>query len=145
MNTHTNVLRPNNKFHQTTRNNLSRSTAVAAIVLALITVAAIAIYRTNQPVVIAASNPAVAYSNALEMQYAQPWLAVRNKPVVTFSNALELHYAQSWLTAHSKPIIEFGNTLELQYARPWLGKADLKANCSKSMEMLYACKYGDQP
>src|SRR5215216_2203741 len=73
MNTHTNAMHPQKKAHRTIRNNLFHNTAIMTIILALVTAAAIAVYTANQPVV-AENSPAVLYSNALEMQYAQPWL-----------------------------------------------------------------------
>ncbi len=117
-----------NTIHRITRNNRSRNTAIMTIVLALITVAAIAIYMANRSVVGAASNPAVAYSNALEMQYTQPWLEAHNKPVVAYSNALELQYAQPWLQETKQSIAVTGSKIPL--------------DCQSSLEMLYACKYG---
>jgi hypothetical protein len=53
---------------------------------------------------------AIVYSNALAMQYAQPYLKVQS-PVV--ASALELQYAQPWITGES---VQYGNALELQYA-----------------------------
>jgi type VI protein secretion system component VasK len=99
----------------------------------------------------ARNKAVVKYSNALEMQYAQPWLENKNNPVVSFGNALELQYAQPWLEAENKSAVSYSNALELQYARPWLDKAVVGVavtgnaqdlNCSSSMEMLYACKFG---
>jgi hypothetical protein len=96
-------------------------------------------------------KPVAAYGNALELQYMQPWLDAPNKPVVKYSNALEMQYAQPWLEAENKSAVSYSNALELQYARPWLDKAVIgiavtgnaqALNCSSSMEMLYACKFG---
>src|SRR5215216_2496061 len=95
MNTHTNAMHPQKKAHRTIRNNLFHNTAIMTIILALVTAAAIAVYTANRPVV-AENSPAVLYSNALEMQYAQPWLEAQNKPVIAYGNALELQYAQPW-------------------------------------------------
>jgi cell division protein FtsL len=153
MNTHTNAIHPQKKAHRTIRKNLVHSTAIMTIMLALVTAAAIAVYTANRPVV-AENSPAVLYSNALEMQYAQPWLEAQNKSVVAYSNALEMQYAQPWLEAQNKPVVAYGNALEMQYAQPWLDKAQLPIvvtgnaqeqiplNCHSTMEMLYACKYG---
>ena len=97
------------------------------------------------------NKPVAAYGNALELQYVQPWLDAPNKPVVKYSNALEMQYAQPWLEAENKSAVSYSNALELQYARPWLDKAVIgiavtgnaqDLNCSSSMEMLYACKFG---
>jgi hypothetical protein len=78
----------------------------------------------------------------------------KNNPVVSFGNALELQYARPWLEAENKPAVTYSNALELQYARPWLNKAEqfivvtnnaqgqISLNCSSSIEMLYACKFG---
>jgi hypothetical protein len=170
-------MHPKKEGHRTARNTLFHNTAVMTVILTLVAVAAIALYTANRPVVAAENNPAVPYSNALEMQYAQPWLEAQNRPVVTYGNALELQYAQPWLEAQNKPVVAYsnalemqyaqpwleaqnkrvvtyGNALELQYAQPWLNKAELPIvvtgnaqaqiplNCSSSIEMLYACKYG---
>jgi hypothetical protein len=177
MNTFTNAMHPRKESHRTARNTLFQNPAIVTIILTLVTTAAIAIFIANRPVVAAENNLAVPYSNALELQYAQPWLEAQNKSIAAYGNALELQYAQPWLNAENKPavaygnalelqyarpwlqpqnkpIIEFGNALELQYAQPWLDKAKLPImvtgntqeqiplNCSSSIEMLYACKYG---
>jgi hypothetical protein len=101
------------------------------IMLTLVATAAIAIYIANRPVVAAENNPPILYSNALEMQYAQPWLKAQNKPVVAYSNALEMQYAQPWLDKAELAIVVTGN-----------GEERIPLNCSGSIEMLYACKYG---
>ena len=125
MNTYTNDMHPKKKVDQTTR---IKSVTIIVVMLALIAVATIAAYSTFRPVVVAKNNPSAAFSNALEMQYAQPWLDAQNKPVV-----------------------KYGNALELQYAQPWLQKAELSnavtgrempIDCNVNLEMLYACKYG---
>ena len=128
MNTHTNALQPKNKFHRTTRNNLFQSTAIITAILALVTVAAIAIYMANRPVVVVESNSAVPYSNALEMQYAQPWLGEHNKPVAAYGNALEMQYAQPWLQKTNPLIAVTGSEMPL--------------DCHSSLETFYTCKYG---
>ena len=154
MNTYTNAMHPKKESHRTARNTLLHNTAIVTVILTLFTTVAIALYIANRPVVAAENNLAVPYSNALEMQYAQPWLEAQNKPVVTHGDALEMQYAQPWLEAQNKPIVTFGNALEFQYAQPWLDKAErpivvtgnaqgqIPVNCSSSIEMLYACKYG---
>jgi hypothetical protein len=150
MNTHTNAMHPQKKAHRTTRNNLFHNTAIMTIILALVTAAAIAVYTANQPVV-AENSPAVLYSNALEMQYAQSWLEAQNKPVIAYNNALELQYAQPWLKARNKSVVAYSNALEMQYAQPWLPETELTISvtgsktpldCYSSLETLYACKYG---
>jgi hypothetical protein len=154
MNTYTKAMHPKKEAHRTSRNNLYHNTAMVMIILTLVTMAALAVYIANRPVVAAENNLPVPYSNALEMQYAQPWLKAQNKPVVEYSNALEMQYAQPWLKAQDKPVVEYSNALEMQYAQPWLDKAELAIavtgngqeriplNCSSSIEMLYACKSG---
>ena len=153
MNTYTNVVRPEEKADRTAHKNISHNAVIMTIVLALVTVAAIAIYTANRPVV-AANHPAVEYGNALELQYARPWLEAQNKPAVEYGNALELQYARPWLEAQNKPVVEYGNALEMQYAQPWLDAAQRliavtgssqeqnPLDCDSSLEMLYACKYG---
>ena len=113
-----------------------------------------AVYIANRSAAAREDITAVPYSNALEMQYARPWLEAQNRPVVEYSNALELQYAQPWLDAQNKPVVRYGNALELQYAQPWLDKVEhpvvvtgntqeqLPLQCSSSMEMLYACMNG---
>lgn len=114
-------------IHRSVRNIQSRNTVIIAIVLALVTLAASVIYIANRSVVGAVSNSAVAYSNAMEMQYAQPWLTAHNKPV-TYSNALELQYAQPWLQNIGQSIRISGGKISIP--------------CQSSLEMLYACRYG---
>jgi len=142
MNTYTNSVHPKKVVSQTARNRRFNNTASITVVLAFVIAAATAIYMANRPAA-AENNPSVTYSNALEMQYAQPWLDAQNKPVVAYSNALELQYAQPWLDAQSKPIVSYGNALELQYAQPWLdAQQQILLNCHSSLEMLYACQNG---
>lgn len=131
MNTFTNAMHPKKEAHRTARNHLFQNTAIVTIILTLVTTVAIAAYIANRPVVAAENNSAVPYSNALEMQYARPWLEAQNKPVVGYGNALELKYAQPWLDKAKLPIVATGNAQE-----------KIPLNCSSSIEMLYACKYG---
>jgi len=126
MNTHSNAMQPGKKVHRTARN-----TAIITVILTLVIAAAMAFFIANRPVVAVENNPAVPYSNALEMGYARPWLVTQNKPVVAHSNALEMQYAQPWLDKAKMSIAVTGNTLE-----------QISLNCSSSLEMLYACKYG---
>jgi hypothetical protein len=131
MNTYTNAMHPKKEGHRTTRNNLFHNTAVVTIILVLVSTVAIAVYIRSQPAVAAENNLAVPYSNALEMQYARPWLEAQNKPVAAYSNALELQYAQPWLDKAGRLIAVTGNA-----------QKQVSLNCSSSMELLYACKYG---
>ena len=154
MNTYTNALHPKKEGHQTARNNLFQNTAIVTIIVVLVTTVAVAAYIASRSAVAAEKGLAVAYSNALEMQYARPWLEPQNKPAVAYSNALELQYARPWLDVQNKPAVVYSNALELQYAQPWLDKAErlivvtgnaqeqIPLHCSSSMEMLYACKSG---
>lgn len=125
MNTFTNVLHPKKKVDQTPR---ITSVAIIIAVLALITVAAIAVYLAHRPAVVVESNPSVLFSNALEMQYAQPWLDAQNKLGIAYSNALELQYAQPWLQKAKQSIAAAGH--------------EMPVDCNVNLEMLYACKYG---
>ena len=131
MNTYTNAMHPKKEGHRTTRNNLFHNTDIVTIILVLVTTVAIAVYIVNRPAVAAKNDLAVPYSNALEMQYARPWLEAQNKAVVVYSNALELQYAQPWLDKAERLIVVTGNAQE-----------QVPLNCSSSMELLYACKYG---
>ena len=147
MNT-TNALPAKNKVRPVNRNHYA---TIIMIALAMVAVTVIAISLTNQTVVSAETKPAVAYSNALEMQYAQPFIDAQSKPVVAFGNALEMQYAQPFIDANSKPAVEFSNALEMQYAQSWIQDTGLSiavtgVDCHSSLEMLYACQNGyDHP
>jgi hypothetical protein len=124
-------MHPKKEVHRTARNHLFRNIAIVTIILMLVTAAATTVYIYNRPAVASENILAVPYSNALEMQYARPWLEAQNKPVVAYGNALELQYAQPWLDKAELPIVVTGNAQE-----------KISLNCSSSIEMLYACKYG---
>jgi hypothetical protein len=131
MNTFTNAMHPKKEADRTARNNKFQNTAIIIVILALVTTAAISGYIANRPVAAAENNSPVPYSNALEMQYARPWLEKQNKPAISYSNALELQYAQPWLDKAEQSIVVTGNA-----------QGQTPLNCSSSMEMLYACKNG---
>ena len=118
MNTFTNSMHPKKVASQASRNRPFQNMSGLIIVLALAIVAVTAINQANR-LVAAENSPAIAYSNALEMQYAQPWIDAQNKPAISF-----------------------GNALELQYAQPWLDAQQSQLNCHSSLEMMYACQYG---
>lgn len=126
MNTYTNTMHPEKKVHRTARNPLFPNIAILTIILTLVTAVATAVFIANRSAVAAEDNLAVPYSNALEMQYARPWLEAQNKPVLTYGNALELQYAQPWLDKAEQSIVA----------------QQIPLDCSSSMEMLYACKFG---
>ena len=121
MSTHTNVIRPESKF--------DRNTVLTVVIVALVLAAAIVLGVTviNQPVAVAESSPAVSYSNALEMQYAQPFIDAQNKPVAAYGNALEMQYAQPWIQNTDLFIAVTGGLA-----------------CHSNLEILHACnaKYG---
>ena len=154
MKTYMNAVHSEEKLPETVHKNLFHSIAIKAIIVVLITIAAIILYIANRSVVVAENNLAVSYSNALELQYAHPWLEAQNKRAVEYGNALELQYARPWLEAQNKPVVEYGNALELQYAQAWLDKAQQRVeisgsaqkqnplDCGSSLEMFYACKNG---
>jgi hypothetical protein len=131
MNTYTNTMHPKKKADQMSHTNLFQNPAIVTIILTLVATIAVAIFITNRPVGAAKNNPAIPYSNALEMQYARPWLESQNKPVVMFGNALELQYSRPWLDKAERPIVVTGNA-----------QGQTPLNCSSTMEMLYACKSG---
>jgi hypothetical protein len=88
---------------------------------------------------------AVPYSDALAMQYAQPWLdkqAVEAAPAVRYSNALEMQYAQPWLDAQkSDSGIQYGNGMALFYAlRNGYRPAPAAPSCNDRADWLYACQ-----
>jgi hypothetical protein len=126
MNTYTNAMHPKKKVRRTTRNNLFNNAAIIAVVLALVIVVAIAVNEANRPAVVAENNRALPYGNALEMQYAQPWLHAQNKPFAAYSNALELQYAQPWLHGTNLLIAVTGSEEPIF--------------CHGSLEMILACK-----
>lgn len=143
MSTFTNTMQPEKKVAPSARNSIFRTAAILTVIFVVATAAAIGIFLANRSTAAAENNVAVPYSNALELQYAQPWLEAQNKPVVTYSNALEMQYARPWLEAQNKSVVEYSNALEMQYARPWLDAQEkFPLNCSSSLEMFYACKYG---
>ena len=119
MNTYTNSMHPKKAVSQASRNRLFQNAVSITVALALVIVAVTAIYLANLPVA-ATNSPSVTYGNALELQYAQPWLNAQNKSVVTYGNALEWQYARPWLEAQQQILL----------------------NCHSSLEMLYACQYG---
>ena len=90
----------------------------------------------------------IPYSNALEMQYTQPWLDKQQNataPAVQYSNALALQYAQPWLDKQSvdtAPSVTYSGALALFYARPWL-EAQQTKNCNGRLDFMYACQYGN--
>lgn len=129
MNTYTNTAQPKKEVHRTARNHLFHYITIVAVILTLVTAAAIASSASNRAAIAGENNVAVPYSNALEMQYARPWLDAQNKSVVAYSNILELQYAQPWLDKAN--LVVTANTQE-----------QVPLNCSSSMEMLYACKSG---
>ncbi len=131
MNTFTNAMHPKKEAHRTSGNRLLQNPVIMTIFLTLVATIAVAIFIANRPVSAAINNPAVPYSNALEMQYAQPWLEAQNKPVATYGNALEFQYAQPWLDKAERPIAVTGNA-----------QGQISLNCSSNLEMLYACKNG---
>lgn len=94
----------------------------------------------------ASSSESVVYSDALPMQYAQPWLdkAKAAVPPVHYSNALEMQYAQPWLDkqkVENAPAIEYSHALEMQYAQPWLDKLQGESCDGLRLDEMYACQY----
>ncbi len=119
MNIYTNTMNQKKAAHSPARNSQFRKAAALTAIVMLVAAVVIGAFIANRSAV-AANTLAVPYSNALELQYAKPWLEAQNKPVVAFSNAMEMQYAQPWLEAQPKTAIAYSNALELQYARPWL-------------------------
>lgn len=139
MNTYTNVIHPKKEAHRTASNSLLHNTAIVTILLVLVTTVAIAVYIASRQAVATENGLAVPYSNALEMQYARPWLEARDRPVVAYSNALELQYAQPWLDAQNKSVAVYSNALEMQYAQPWIDAQNKPSvTFGNALEMLYA-------
>jgi hypothetical protein len=120
MNTYTNTMHPKKEADRKAHTNLFQNPAIVTVILTLVAAIAVAIFIANRSAAAAKNNPAVPYSNALERQYARPWLEAQNKPASTYSNALELQYAQPWLDAQNRPVATYGNAMELQYAQSWI-------------------------
>ena len=145
MNTFTNAIRPKKEAHRTSGNHLFQNPAIATILLTLVAAIALAVFIANRSVGAVKNNPAVPYNNALEMQYAQPWLETQKKSVAQYGNALELQYAQPWLEAQNKPVVTYGNALELQYAQPWLNAENKPiVSYSNALEFQYAQPWLDK-
>lgn len=144
MNTYTNTIHPEKKVDQAGRNHLFPNMVILAILLTLAAIA-LTMYIDKRSAVAAENTSALPYSNALEMQYAQPWLEAQNKPAVEYGNALEFQYARPWLEAQSKPAAEYSNALELQYARPWLeAQSKPVVEYGNALELQYAQPWLDK-
>ena len=100
MNTYTNAGQPKKGVHRTARNHLFHYTTIVAVILTLVTAGAIA--TSHRAAIAAENNIAVPYSNALELQYAQPWLDKANLVVtvntqeqvpLNCSSSMEMLYA----------------------------------------------------
>jgi len=145
MNTFTNAMHPKKETDRTARTNPFQNPVIVTILLTLVAAIAVAVFIANRPVGVAKNNPAVPYSNALEMQYARPWRESQNKPIVTYGNALELQYARPWLDAENRSIATYSNSMELQYAQPWLEAQNKPAIAySNALEFQYAQPWLDK-
>lgn len=109
------------------RFRLSR-TIVVVIAIAVITIIAIGFYWSNLQSNTIKSTSSVSYGNALELQYAQPFIDAQNKPTVAYSNALEMQYAQPWIEDAGLFITVTGK--------------EVPFDCHSSLDMLYACQNG---
>jgi hypothetical protein len=139
MNTYTNTMHPKKESDRTARAHPFQNPAIVTIVLTLVAAIAVAAFIANRSAAAANNNPAVPYSNALELQYARPWLETQKKSVAQYGNALELQYARPWLERQNKPAASYSNTLELQYAQPWLESQNKSAVMYRNaLEMQYA-------
>ena len=102
----------------------------------------------NQSTAISSNVETIAYNNALEMQYAQPWLnaqSVKIAPAVQYTDALAMQYAQPWLDAQSidaTSAVKYTDSLAMQYAQPWLDAQSIDATSTvqytNALEMQYA-------
>jgi hypothetical protein len=78
------------------------------------------------------------------MQYARPWLEQMGIPVtgsvppLVWGNDMEMRYAQPWLDKMSGIPVTGGNPAVTRI----FATAEIPLNCTFSIEMLYACKYG---
>lgn len=122
MSTHTNAVQPEKKIDRKTQ------LTVILVLLVLITTIVMVVTVTNQPAVVLESRSPVAYSNALEMQYAQPWIDAQNKSAIAYSNALEMQYAQPWIQDMGLFITVTGRKVPF--------------DCHSTLETLYACRNG---
>jgi len=124
---------------------------VTGVILIVALVIWLATLQTKPGDLASGSNTApIPYSNALAMQYAQPWLdkqAAAAAPVVQFNDALAMQYAQPWLDRQQNaiaPAVQYSNALALQYAQPWL-EAQQTKSCNGRLDTMYACQYGNWP
>lgn len=108
-------------------------------------------YRsTTSSISTTSSENAAPYSDALAMQYAQPWLdAQKHTAVIPYSDALAMQYAQPWLDAQKRTaVIPYSDALAMQYAQPWLdsqkGEPDTRIEYSNALAMMYAQPWLDQ-
>jgi len=114
-----------------------------ALVMALV----VAILRPTANRVSSASTARVVpYGNALEMQYARPWLNAQKYEAtpIPYSNALEMQYAWPWLEVQENETAtptRYNEALSWFYARPWL-TPQTSLNCHSRLDILYACQYG---
>lgn len=122
---------------------ISRFLAGLTLVLALVALLIFNRSNGNQAAETEEILPAVSFNNALEMQYAQPWLGGQNKAANQYSNALEMQYAQPWLDAQDEVATPFSNALEIQYAQPWLD-AQESLDCHSRLDLFYACQNGSK-
>lgn len=159
--------------HQPNRRNHLALFGISIFLLATLVVTLVTVQSRNSYAAKNATLTPVVYSDALAMQYAQPWLdkAKAAVPIIRYSDALERQYAQPWLDkqkVEAAPLIPYSNALEMQYAQPWLNKQGVQTgstfsyndflalfyaqpwldkqqsrSCNGRLDEMYACQYGN--
>ena len=143
------------------------------ILLATLVVTLITVQSRKSSVASSVSIEPVVYSDALAMQYAQPWLDKQQAaaPRIPYSDALAMQYAQPWLdkqNVEAAGVVQYSEALAMQYAQPWLDKQlaettstfpytdflalfyaqpwlekQQRQNCNGRLDEMYACQYGN--
>ena len=109
------------KDHQTTHHTHTLVIVAAILFLPGLVVALVGIQSRNINIAANNSSKAVAYTNALALEYAQPYLEANNGIAIEFGDALAMQYAQPWLEADAAAMsTTFSDALALEYAQLWL-------------------------
>lgn len=142
---------------------------ISLILLAAFVITFITVQSRNSQAVKNANPQPVVYSDALAMQYAQPWLAKQQVAMLAaqYSNTLAMQYAQPWLDKSQVVAVPYSDALAMQYAQPWLDKQQAapvtftyndflelfyaqawldmgqSGGCNGRLDLMYACQYGN--
>ena len=122
------------KSHQTAHN--TRIVFIVAAILFVIGFIAVLVGLQSRNISIATDNSseAVAYTNALALQYARPYLEANKGVTIEFGDALAMQYAHPWLDKQ-----QFGNgSIEDAQKSVWVTIApDGSSNAYSSYTELY--------